>query len=157
MRAALIAGCLALALAGCKKKPVTPATTPPTAPAAAPTGGGGNTGYIAGGGAVQNIRQAAKRTIALNDLKNLGLLIESAYTDTGKMPGVNEIKTALAKESPGLKAAIDDGTIILCWTTAHEGLWAYEIDADTKGGLALVSGSARRCDAEEVKQLLGRK
>ncbi len=160
MRVALTAGCLILVLVapgGCKKKAATPATTPPTmAPAAAPPSGG-NSGYVAGAGVLHNVRQASKRTVALNDLHSLGLMIELGYTDTGKMPGVNEIKAALGPESKTLKAAIDDGSIILCWTTSHEGLWAYEIDADTKGGLALVSGNARRCNADEIKQLLGRK
>ncbi len=154
MRSILMTACVvAMVSSGCKK----PATTPTTAavPTPAPSGGG-NTGYISGGGAAQNVRQAARRTITINDMKTLGQLIEIDFTQNGKMPGLNEVKESLKRDSPTILAAINDGTIILCWTAQHEGIWAYEIDADTKGGIAVVTGTASRYDAEQVKKLLGK-
>ncbi len=157
MRSILMTACvLAIASSGCKKPATTPTTAAAPAPAPSGGGGGGNTGYISGGGAAQNVRQAARRTITINDMKTLGQLIEIDFTQNGKMPGLNEVKESLKRDSPTILAAINDGTIILCWTAQHEGIWAYEIDADTKGGIAVVTGTASRYDAEQVKKLLGK-
>lgn len=147
---------VAMVSSGCKKPATTPTTAATPAPAPSGGGGGGNTGYISGGGAAQNVRQAARRTITINDMKTLGQLIEIDFTQNGKMPGLNEVKESLKRDSPTILAAINDGTIILCWTAQHEGIWAYEIDADTKGGIAVVTGTASRYDAEQVKKLLGK-
>lgn len=147
---------VAMVSSGCKKPATTPTTAATPAPAPSGGGGGGNTGYISGGGAAQNVRQAARRTITINDMKTLGQLIEIDFTQNGKMPGLNEVKESLRRDSPTILAAINDGTIILCWTAQHEGIWAYEIDADTKGGIAVVTGTASRYDAEQVKKLLGK-
>ena len=162
MRFILMTACLfAIASSGCKK-PAAPTVPTAAPPAPAPSGGGGggggggNTGFVSGGGAAQNVRQAARRTITINDMKTLGQLIEIDFTQNGKMPGLNEVKESLKRDSPTILAAINEGTIILCWTAQHEGIWAYEIDADTKGGIAVVTGTASRYDAEQVKQLLGK-
>ena len=159
MRLILMTACLvATVSSGCKKPaaPTVPTAAPPAPTPSGSGGGGGNTGYISGGGAAQNVRQAARRTITINDMKTLGQLIEIDFTQNGKMPGLNEVKESLKRDSPTILAAINDGTIILCWTAQHEGLWAYEIDADTKGGIAVVTGTASRYDAEQVKKLLGK-
>ena len=150
MRIVLLALLFALPL-GCKKQ----AATAPTAVAPA-TGGGGNTNYVAGGGAVQNVRQAARRTITLADMSTLGTLLEIEFNTANKMPSYDTFKATLTKDAPNILAAINDGSIILCWTTNHEGIWAYEIEADVKGGVALVTGRASRYDATAVKQMLGR-
>jgi len=152
MRTALLAMVLLLPL-GCKKKTAT--TAPAPAPAAS-GGGGGNTNYIAGGGAAQNVRQAARRTVTLADMNTLGQLLEIEYTNSGKMPGLDAFKASLANDAPNVLAAIKDGSIILCWTATHEGLWAYEVESDVKGGVALVTGRAARYDATQIKQMLGR-
>jgi len=156
--------CVAVAVCGCKKKPTPAATTAPApvanapepGPAPAGGGGGGNTNYQAGAGAVQNIRNAARRTVTLNDMSQLGTLIEAEYTQNGRMPTAADIKAFLQKDAPGIAAAVADGSIVLTGTTSHEGLWAYEVDADTKGGVVLLSGRATRATADEVKQYLGR-
>jgi hypothetical protein len=148
---------------GCDKKtakPIdtTPATTPtatmePPSPApAAPSSG--NTNYQAGAGAVQNIRQAARRTVAINDMQQLGTFIQQMTAETGKMPSPAEIKEYIRRDAPKIVAAIDDGTILLTGTKNMSGLWAYEVDADKSGGIALVAGTASRLDAAQVKQLL---
>lgn len=151
MRTLLIAGLLSSCFigVGCKKKPKA-TEAEPAAPAVS-----GNTQYQAGAGAVQNVRQAARRTVALNDMHQLGQFISLQYNETGKMPTVQQIKANLS-QSQNILSQINDGTIILTGTTDHSGLWAYEVDADTKGGIVLQAGSARRATRDEVLQLLGR-
>jgi hypothetical protein len=151
MRTVAIVMLMLVAVGGCKKKP---ASSGSAAATPAPVDGR-NTEYVAGGGAVQNTRQAAKRTVALNDMASLGQLIELQYNETGKMPKVNDIKANLT-QAQNLLTAINDGVIILTGTTDHSGLWAYEVDADKAGGIILQAGSARRASKDEVKQLLGR-
>ena len=146
---------LVLTAAGCKK-PATKATTTPatqspvtgTVEAAPP-----NTNYDANAAAAQNLRNAAMRTILLTQMTNLGLTIELEFTQNGKMPQLNAVTAAL---DAATNAAIKEGRIVLCWTAEHQGLWAYEGGADTKGGVVLVTGAARRAEADEVKKLLGR-
>lgn len=145
---------------GCKKKekPVAkkeepaPVAAPEPAPAVDPR----NTNYVQGGGAMQNVRQAARRTVTINDMQQLGTMIFSSELETNKMPTVSEIKAMLKLDGKHILAAIEEGAIILTGTTNKRGLWAYEIDADKAGGV-IVTGptpAARRASAEEVKQLL---
>lgn len=136
---------------GCKKKPQPVVATPPTV--VAPP----STNYTPGGSAAFNALQAAKRVATQVEMANLGVLIESAYTETGKMPDLDVIKKQVKQGTPNLYAAIEDGSVILCWTTQHDGVWAYQTGADKHGGLALVSGSARRVTADEMRDLLAGK
>jgi hypothetical protein len=73
------------------------------------------------------------------------------------MPTADQIKGFLQKDAPKILAAITEGSIILTGTTNHGGMWAYEIDADTRGGVVLVGGRAARATADEVKQYLAQK
>ena len=143
MRAAIL---LAILLAaGCTKKPK---ADPPAATPAGSSGGGG-TNYQAGGGALQNVRQAARRTVELNDLKNLGLTVEMEYNESGKMPDAERM-TTLAKSSKNLAEAIEDGSLIVTGTREHGGVWLYEADAPEKGGVALIGGVAQRVQSDEL-------
>ena len=80
----LIAAAGFLLVAGCEKKkaktaPTTAATAKGGNGAPAPaTTGGGNTNYQAGAGALQNTRQAARRTQVANDMRTLGQAIEQS-------------------------------------------------------------------------------
>jgi hypothetical protein len=143
-----------LGTAGCKKK-TTPTSNPTEQPppATAPAGGG-NTNYVPGAG-LQNIRQAGRRLVRDNDLKQIGLLITQWEIENNRMPNVSEIKSLLAS-APNLKELIDTGSVILTGTTERSGLWAYEIEADVKGGLGLVAGVPNRYSADDIKQMLGR-
>jgi hypothetical protein len=157
MRAlSLLAVAAVFAAGGCKKKAPPTASAPaapvPAADAPAPT----NTNYQSGAGVAQNVRNAAKRTVALNDMHTLGQLIEVMYNDGGRMPTAAAIKQGVGRDAPNVAAAINDGSIVLTGTTDHGGLWAYEAGAETSGGVGLVAGSARRMTADEVKQYLGR-
>ena len=154
MRLAAVA--VMLTAAGCSKRPTQVAAPP--APAANAPHTGGNTNYESGAGAAQNVRNAAMRTVRLADLHTLAQLIEVEYAPTGKMPDIETMKKSLRQDAAAapVAAAVDAGSLILCWKD-HAGLWAYEIDADTKGGLVLVAGVPNRADAAEVQALLAKK
>jgi hypothetical protein len=144
-----------LGAAGCKKK-TTPTTTPTEQPAATqPTGVRGNTNYVAGGGAVQNVRQAARRAVTLNDMHQIALLIAQSEIENNRMPSVNEAYGLLAS-APNLKKLVDDGDVIFTGTRDRSGMWAYEVESDVKGGVAIIGGTAARHSADEIKQYLGR-
>jgi hypothetical protein len=151
--AAVLSGLLATSTTGCKKvKSTSSADSTPTGGAAVDER---NTNYVAGGGAVQNVRQAGKRTVALNEMSQLGQLIELQYNESGKMPNIAAIKANLT-QAQSILTHITEGSIILTGTTDHAGVWAYEVDADKAGGIVLQAGSARRASKDEVKQLLGK-
>lgn len=152
----------ALAAGGCKKKaqPVAKKDEPAAAPAPAPEPvDPRNSAPIAGGGAIQNVRQAVKRVVTDNDLYQLGIIILDLELTGGKMPTASEIKAALTGDGASLRKKIDEGAIILTGTTNKAGLWAYEVDADKAGGIVLTgpTPNARRESADEVKALLGQK
>ncbi len=137
---------------GCNKKPTADTVPPPPAPSVDPR----NTNYQGGAGTVQNVRKAGMRAGALNDHDQLGKFIELQYAETGKMPTAAEVKDYIRRDAPKLVARIEDGTIVLTGTNDHAALWAYEVDADKAGGVGLQAGKARRMDAAEVQQLLGK-
>jgi hypothetical protein len=150
---------MAIAACGCeKKKAKTVAKTEPApAEAAPPPVNPGNTNYQGGAGAVQNVRQAARRAAKQNDLHQLGLLISQTTTLDNRMPSAAEIKQSLQRDAPNILKEINEGIIILTDTKNMRGLWAYEVDADRAGGLVLVGGTASRASADEVKQYLANK
>ena len=148
----------ALVAGGCKKKEKPVAMKEEPAPAApAPAVDPRNTNYVQGGGAIQNVRQAARRTVQLNDMHQLGLLISTTVQLDDRMPSASEIKQSLRRDAPTILAAIDEGVIILTDTKNKGGLWAYEVDAEKVGGIVLVAGTASRASAQEVQQYLANK
>jgi len=149
--AGVLIGLFAVIGFGCKKK------TAPPPPATAPDSGGSSKGtqYVAGGGAIQNTRQAAKRTVVLSDMHDFGIAITLWKDDNTRMPSIAEMKQ-IAAAYPKILAAINDGSIILTGTTDASGLWAYEVDSETRGGIGLVAGTASRYDAQTIKQYLGK-
>ena len=160
MRHAVTVAILVACVGGCKKPAAK--VTPPTV--ATPTASGdavpvaSNTNYEAGAGALHNTRNAAQRLVTMVEMSQIGQLIEIEYSlnTSGKMPDTKTIMTTLNEDAPSIAKAVTDGKIVLCWTAEHKGLWAYEVGADTKGGLVLVTGTARRAEADEVRKLLGR-
>lgn len=157
MRRALMLAVLLTLAGGCKKPaatvaPVTTAATTPTVTGVAEAVPG-NTNYAPGAGTAHNVANAARRTLLLAQMSGLGLMIETEYTLNGKMPDTTAITTGLEAATA---QAIKDGRIVLCWTGEHQGLWAYEGGADKQGGIVLVTGVARRAEADEVTKLLGK-
>ncbi len=151
--AGVLIGLFAVIGLGCKKKAAAPVPTP--TPDASGGGSSQNTNYVSGGGAAQNVRLATKRTVALNDMHTLGIAITQWELDNNRMPSVAETKQLLA-QYPNILAVVNDGTIVLTGTAERGGLWAYEVDADTRGGIGLVGGTASRYDATAIKQYLGK-
>ena len=152
----LAVGMVLVLVAGCGKK-AAKNTEPagPPAVAVAPVDER-NTNFRPGGGAVQNVRQAARRTNALVEMKTLGDLVTLTYTESGRMPSREQIVADLKRDAPAVAKGIDEGVYILTGTTDHGGLWAYEVDAERAGGIVLVAGVPNRASAEEVRQHLAK-
>ena len=166
--------------AGCNKKPKEtvpdspppPSTTTPspakittarssseTVPSvSANSGGNPSSGTRTGGsgGLVQNIRQAARRTDALNEMRTLGQEISLLLAEFGRMPTKDQILAAV-KTNLKLSAAINEGAFILTGTTEAGGLWAYEVDADVSPGIALIGGTAAKSTPEELARYFPKK
>jgi len=140
MRKVLFIGLTLLVLAGCKKFRGGQTTSAPAAISVTmsntqnngqpsvhaatgvvinPNQGGGS------GGAAQAVRKAAVRVQVDNELKNIHLFIETASTETGKLPTIAQIKTALKKEDPKAFALVEDGTIQLTGANNRETIWAF--------------------------------
>ncbi|GIW84974.1 MAG: hypothetical protein KatS3mg107_0634 [Gemmataceae bacterium] len=180
-----VLGVMLILSAGChKSKPKPPDTPPPPAvsadtksqesPAkqngaegATPSGGlihpAGGVGIVTpgvigggGGGAIQAVRKAARRTQARNELHNLGLLIEQMRDPFGKMPTREQILQEVQRSYPQLYQAIQEGSYILTGTTDGSGVWAYEVEADIRPGLAVIGGRVTSISPEELARYLRR-
>lgn len=160
MRIVLVLGfSFTVALAGCEKKKTKPSSnTLPTGSVetASSGGGGGGTNYQSGAGVAQNVRQAPRRIVEMNDLNQIRIYIENASLASGKMPNSNEILAALKQEAPAIYKKINDGDITLHPARTREEVWAYETAALTQGGLVCTSSGVERMDAATLKQRLGR-
>ncbi|MBX9581957.1 MAG: hypothetical protein K2X87_16755, partial [Gemmataceae bacterium] len=153
MRRVMLAVTASVGLAGCGKKDAddpAPGGPPPVKV------DDRNTNFRPGAGAVQNVRQAARRTNALVEMKTLGDLVTIMYTEDGRMPSKEQIAASVKRDAPAVAKGIDEGVYILTGATDHGGLWAYEVDADTAGGIVLVAGVANRATADEVQQHLAK-
>jgi hypothetical protein len=170
---------LALSGAGCKKKKPAPAPADPDPapaqkadPQPSPPAGGNSGGAIVpaggigvvvnpqqalggggGGGAVQAVRKAARRTQALNEMNTLGQVIQFKLTEDGRMPTREQILVEL-KQYPQLLTAISEGSFIHTGSTEAGGLWAFEVDADTQPGIALIGGRATRTTPDDLRPYL---
>ncbi|GIW84892.1 MAG: hypothetical protein WHU94_04845 [Thermogemmata sp.] len=181
----VVLGVMLILSAGChKSKPKPPDTPPPPAVSAhndsqdaaakkagsgdeTPGGGliypAGGVGIVTpgvigggGGGAIQAVRKAARRTQARNELHNLGLLIEQMRDPFGKMPTREQILQELQRSYPQLYQAIQEGSYILTGTTDGSGVWAYEVEADIRPGLAVIGGRVTSISPEELARYLRR-
>jgi hypothetical protein len=109
-----------------------------------------------GGGTIQAVRKAARRTQARNELQQLGLFIEQMRDPFGKMPTREQILQELRQGYPQLYQAIQEGSYILTGTTDGSGVWAYEVEADIRPGLALIGGRVVSTTPEELVRYLRR-
>jgi hypothetical protein len=166
-------------VAGCNNKPKdTSGDTPPppTVSADGNSVGSGNIGVIpsgagggivtspggltggGGGGTIQQVRKAARRAEALNELAQLGVVIEDLRDPFGKMPSKDRILAAL--RGPGFARILEGitaGSYILTGTIEGGGLWAYEVDADMIAGVALIGGRALRTTPDDLRQYFTQK
>ena len=115
----------------------------------------GNTNFQSGDGAIQNIRKAGQRTATLSDMQQLGQFMTMMELESNRMPQPATVKEFIRRDAPKLVALLDDGTIILTGTSNRSGLWAYEVDADKFGGIALIAGTPQRLSKEEIQRWLG--
>jgi hypothetical protein len=103
------------------------------------------------------VLKATRRAQAMNELKNLGEIIEALRDPFGKMPTEPQIRADLQKSAPHILKGIDEGAYILTGTPDGGGLWAYEVDADKHDGIAVIGGRATRSTTEEVNSYLKKK
>lgn len=153
---------LVLLPAGCHKgqstAPVAPTNLGPppkqvagsTPPPAAGGGAGGG-----GGGAVQAVRGAVQRAVTMHEMNNLRLFIDNASVASGRMPSREEIFASAKQGDPKLAQFLQDGSIILTGATTREGVWAYEKDAPTRGGLVVTASGVERLSPDELRQRMG--
>ena len=158
MRYLLLLLLMAFPAVGCKKKqPPVAAATVPAAPAPEPVDER-NTNFDPKASTLGNVRQAARRTVTLNEMRNLGIFVFALELQNGKMPTPAEIKADLAgnPDAKPIVAAIEEGAIVLTGTRKAGALWAYEVDANKAGGIVLIgpNGTPQRATADEVKAYL---
>lgn len=156
----LLLGVALAALAGCGKedKGAPPSTGPvgqnpavhaPGQIVINPGGGGG------GGGAVQAVRGAATRAVALNDMENIKIYIEYAYGASGKMPSAQEIIAAIAREAPTTHKLLQEQAIFLSGTNNRSHIFAWTA-YPTAGNIhfVLTANGVERMDGQTLKQRL---
>ncbi|HUR53636.1 MAG TPA: hypothetical protein VMZ71_05875, partial [Gemmataceae bacterium] len=143
----VLAVMMTFALVGCGKKE---AKLPPAGDS--PSGGGGGLSVGGGGGVVQGTRKAVRRTEALNELKNLAETIEFMRDPLGKMPSKDAIMAEAKKSLPNVYKGLTEGSYVLADPIQPGGLWAYEADADTKAGIAVIGGRAGRSTPDDLEQ-----
>jgi hypothetical protein len=106
-------------------------------------------------GAVQNVRKAVQRTVTSVELDALRIYINEYSLANDRMPPKEEIIAAVSKSGDRkLREALEQGLIVLTGAKSRDGVWAYEKDAPTNGGMVLTSQGIERLSAEELKQRL---
>ncbi|HEX3152903.1 MAG TPA: hypothetical protein VHR66_32830 [Gemmataceae bacterium] len=124
---------------GCKKK----AEDPPP-----PSSGGGENAAV----------MAARRVpiVTAIEMHDLFILMNYAKGASGKVPTAQETWELLNKPDGNrqLVKFIQEQMIILVPNPQEQGLWAYEKDAQTKGGWVLTHTGESRVSAAEFNNLL---
>jgi len=120
----------------------------------AKNGGGSTTVQPGSGGVVQNVRNAVRRTVSLNEFNNLKLFIETASVASGEMPPPALIVESIGRDLPNLTAAIQEGSVVLTGIRQREGVWAYEKAALENNGVVLSNNGVERMNAAQLKQML---
>jgi hypothetical protein len=107
---------------------------------------------LQGGGVIQNVRQAARRTVDFNQLGNFSLAYFQYQSLNGQGPSrVEDIKDSLDANTI---AAFQEGTCIAIWglrNPSSSTIVAYVKDPDSYGTrvVATGDGKARRMSQEE--------
>ena len=109
------------------------------------------------GDVIQNVRQAARRTVDLNQLANFSLAYFQYQTLNSKGPsGVDDIKDSLDANTI---TALKEGTCVAVWglrNPSSETIVAYVRDPDSYGTrvVATGDGKARRMNQQEFEAAL---
>jgi hypothetical protein len=147
-----------LLLEGCSPNS---ATTPSAAPQQKPSQvqsspGTRSSGGQASAGAIQNVRQAAKRVGDQNELHNFALAYVQYALGSGQGPSnVQELRDSLTSKM--VKAFQDDGDYVVYWGVRNptaNSILAYAKDPDAYGTriVAKGDGTAVRMTKEEFEQ-----
>jgi hypothetical protein len=138
--------------------PKRPTEATETTPTSAPVDDR-NTNYRPDQSVLRNTKRAGDRAAMMNDISQLGLLINALDLLNNKMPTKAEIMADLEAnvQARDILKKIKEGVIILTGSTNRDGLWAYEVDADKVGGIVYYGGRAERATAEDVKKYLATK
>jgi hypothetical protein len=144
----------ALVLPGCKKAPPPAAEQqgPKTNPVLPPLGQ-----PIEGGGVVQDVRRAVRRTADINQLANFSLAYFQARQLNNAPPSrLEELKDSLDANTV---AAFQEGFYVAVWNVrdgSSDTVVAYVKDPDTSGTriVATADGKARRMNQQEFDAAL---
>ena len=148
----------ALLLLGCQKKKaaVQTATAPIQQQVAGPPQGNPvlpqRGQQLQSGGVIQDVRQAARRTVDLAQLKNFSLAYFQYQTLNGKGPSrVEDIKDSI---DANMIAALKEGTCVAVWGLRNPSastVVAYVKDPDSYGTrvVAMGDGSAQRMSQQD--------
>ncbi|MBY0459593.1 MAG: hypothetical protein K2V38_19925 [Gemmataceae bacterium] len=99
---------------------------------------------------------AAKKAVAMADMRDLQIFIDNASGASGRMPtGLEVYKALVAARSPTAKL-VEDGTIVLTGATQREAVWAFEANALLNGGLVVSQNGVETLTADELKKRLGK-
>jgi len=120
----------------------------------APVGINKNTNFRPGGASLGNMYRAGKRGGLMGEMADIGKQITITVQLDDRMPTAAEIKQDLQRSAAKYAKLIDDGIVILTDTKDKRGMWAYEIDSEKAGGIALVSGTPGRYSAEQITAML---
>ena len=123
----------------------------------APVGINKNTNFRPGGASLGNMYRAGKRGGLMGEMADIGKQITITVQLDDRMPTAAEIKQDLQRSAAKYAKLIDDGIVILTDTKDKRGMWAYEIDSEKVGGIALVSGTPGRYSAEQITAMLPKK
>jgi hypothetical protein len=99
---------------------------------------------------------AAKKAVALADMRDIQIFVHDASLASGKMPAPVEIFAALVKAGSPAAEHVKSGAIILTGATQREGVWAFEARAATQGGMIVSQNGVETVTAAELKQRLGK-
>lgn len=97
---------------------------------------------------------AARKAVALADMRDLQIFIHDASITANKMPTPGEIYNALVAARSPCAEHVKVGSIILTGAKEREGVWAYETAALTSGGLVVSQNGVEKLSAAELKQRL---
>lgn len=148
MKLVMLVVALAIAMSGgCKKKK--------DSDEGQYSGGGNPTGY----GAQQAVRGAVERTVTQAEMHDLHLFMNTAKGASGRVPTSQETWEALNKPDGNRKLVqlIQDGLIILVPSPQEEGLWAYDKNASTTGGIILTHSGVERVTAQDFNTRFGQR
>jgi hypothetical protein len=95
------------------------------------------------------------RALTSHDLNTLKQFMENWRAQSGKYPAnMNELKQAFGNEGQKLMSLIEDGTLVMTWSTGDTGVLAYDKRATVSDGMVLTTTGVERMGANDLNRLL---